>query len=163
MKEIVLPELDFSPVPPARRKSPGRVQSVPARLYIDQYKEHREAYKFLQERQKLHGAGGKTLVRALLFWRDSVVDPLEKMRDKSGKLVVPGEMRPLLADFHPLQSPGSRIKHVSVRLYIDKWIEHREAYEFIQRQQRLHGEGDKTIVRAILHYRDALQKAEAKG
>lgn len=161
MQKLVLPELDFSPVPPDKRRSPGRVKSVPSRLYIDQYREHREAYKFLQERQKLYGAGGKTLVRALLFWRDSVVDPLEKSRDRNGKMVVPKDMRPLLADFQPVRSGGSRIKHVSVRLYIDKWIEHREAYEFIQRQQRLHGEGNKTIVRAVLHYRDALRKAES--
>jgi hypothetical protein len=162
MKELLLPELDFSPVPPAKRRSPGRVKSIPARLYIDQYREHREAYKFLQERQKLHGAGGRTLVRSLLFWRDAVADPLEEMRDASGKLAVPKDMRPLLADFQPLRGSGTSIKHVSVRLYIDKWIEHREAYEFIQRQQRLHGEGNKTIVRAILLYRDALHKAEGK-
>lgn len=43
-----------------------------------------------------------------------------------------------------------------MRLYVDKIQEHREAYEFLQRMQDLHGDGGKTIVRALLHYRDSV-------
>ena len=158
MEQLDLFELDFSPVPASRRRSPGRVKSVPARLYIDRFQEHREAYRYLQQVQKLHGAGTKTLVRSLLHWRDTVVDPIEASRAPDGRIQVPPELRPFLTDFTPLESRGNRIKHISARLYIDKWVEHREAYEFIQRQQRLHGEGNKTIVRAVLHYRDSLAR-----
>jgi hypothetical protein len=159
MEQLHFPEIDFSAVPPSRRRSPGRVKSVPARLYIDRFEEHRQAYQFLQRVQKLHGAGTKTLVRALLHWRDTVAEPLEKSRDKDGRLRVPDGLLFAVTDFTPIDGRGNRIKHISARLYIDKWIEHREAYEFIQRQQRLHGEGNKTIVRAVLHYRDAVNAA----
>lgn len=164
MESSHLLQLDFSPVPSGRRRSPGRVKSVPARLYIDRFQEHREAYQYLQEVQKLHGAGTKTLVRSLLYWRDSVVNPMEESRAPDGRIQVPEHLRHFLTDFTPLDSSrGNRVKHISARLYIDKWVEHRDAYEFIQRQQRLHGEGNKTIVRAVLHYRDALLKAKGSA
>jgi hypothetical protein len=148
-------QMDFSPVPPAKRRSPGRIKSVPARLYVSRFQEHKEAYEFLQEVQSLHGNGAKTLIRAVLYWRDTVAEPLEKIRAKQGAQ-VPEELHVALLEFQPIRSSKDLVKHVSVRLYIDKWIEHREAYEFLQRQQRLYGQGNKTIVRALLHYRDKI-------
>lgn len=151
-------ELDFTPLPPRQRVTPARTRSIPARLYIDRWREHREAYQFLQQVQKLHGAGAKTLVRALLYYRDTVAQPLEKIAASSTPTRIPAALRIGRSEFQVLRSRGQRVKHISVRLYIDRWTEHREAYEFLQRQQQLSGDGNKTIVRAILHYRDALEK-----
>ena len=39
MTDLSIAEMDFQPVPASERHRPGRVQSVPARLYIDQWQE----------------------------------------------------------------------------------------------------------------------------
>lgn len=155
-------EMDFTPVPPRQRVTPARTRSVPARLYVDRWREHREAYQYLQEVQKLYGAGAKTLVRALLHYKDTVAEPLEKLAAKAGGRPsrLPDSIRAALREFQPIKGRGQRIKHISVRLYIDRWAEHREAYEFLQRQQKLSGDGNKTIVRAILHYRDSMEQEQ---
>jgi hypothetical protein len=149
--QLSIAELDFHPVPPSERKSPGRVKSLPARLYIDRWAEHREAWEFLRSVQRFHGEGAKTIVRALLHYERTVIEPLEARGGRAGG-DLPPELVAARLEFHPLGGRGRRIKHVSARLYIDRWAEHREAYEFIQRMQDLHGEGNKTIVRALLHY-----------
>lgn len=152
----LIARLDFIPVPEKERTVPGRVKSLPARLYIDKFVEHRRAYDFLQEMQELHGEGVKTIVRSLLYYRDTVAEPLEKLGSKVD-LSDEAFLRARL-DFQPVpprqrHTPG-RVRHVSVRLYIDKFIEHRQAYEFIRDIQETSGEGNKTIVRALLHYQD---------
>jgi len=163
-------QMDFQPIPVAERQSPGRIKSVPARLYIDKWLEHREAYTFIQQQQDLHGDGSRTLVRALVYYRDTVIIPLAQRRERqaSGKrasAVIPPELVIAQLAFTPVpfeqrQDPG-RIKHLSARLYIDKYIEHREAYETLQAEQELHGEGLKTLVRALLHYRDGVVRSTA--
>jgi hypothetical protein len=160
---LLAAQMDFRPVPVADRESPGRIKSVPARLYIDKWVEHRQAYDFIQQQQDLHGDGSRTLVRALVYYRDTVIIPLAARRERqaSGKrasTVIPPELLVAQLAFVPVppeqrQDPG-RIKHISARLYIDKYLEHREAYEALQAEQELHGEGLKTLVRALLHYRD---------
>lgn len=159
----LIAQLDFRPVSPAERQTPGRVKSIPARFYVDKWQEHGEAAEFLESQQALHGEGSKTLVRALIYYRDTVIRPLESSqkvgRRATVKAIAPERMLSQLA-FRPVpperrHRPG-RVRHASARLYIDRWVEHRDAYEFIQAQQELHGEGLKTIVRALLHYRDAV-------
>ena len=150
-------QLDFRPVPSAQRQG-ARIKSVPARLYIDKFLEHRQAYEFIQEMQDLHGEGTKTVVRSLLHYRDSVIRPLEE-KQAAGEETTQPELLIAQLDFRPVpqgQRKGSRIKHVAVRLYIDKYIEHRQAYTFVQEMQDIHGEGNKTIVRALIHYRDTI-------
>ena len=157
-------QMDFRPVPPEERESPGRVMSAPARLYIDKWVEHREACRFLQQQQDLYGDGSRLLVRALIHYRDNVIIPLERWREqqatKRGPAVIPPELLVAQLAFRPVppgarENPG-RIKSVSARLYIDKYIEHREAYEMLQEQQALRGEGLKTLIRALLYYRDTV-------
>lgn len=157
----LIARLDFRPIPLDERHTPGRVKNLPARLYIDKFEEHRQAYNFLQQMQELHGEGVKTIVRSLLYYRDTVIEPMAK----SDTLDLNNEsfLRARL-DFHPVASgerhtPG-RVRHVSVRLYIDKYIEHREAFEFIRDIQQQSGDGNKTIVRALLHYRDQVIDSE---
>lgn len=152
----LIARLDFRPVPEKARHKPGRVKNLPARLYIDKFQEHRQAYEFLQRMQELHGEGVKTIVRSLIYYRDTVIVPMEES-EKKGSLDLTNEtfLRARL-DFQPVpqasrHTPG-RVRHVSVRLYIDKYIEHREAFEFIRDIQESSGEGNKTIVRALLHY-----------
>jgi hypothetical protein len=58
---------------------------------------------------------------------------------------------------------GNRIKSLSFRLYVDKWQEHKEAFEFLFQRGRIHGEGIETVVRALLLYRDYLQHYEETG
>jgi hypothetical protein len=155
---LLIAQLDFRPVPVIEREQPGRVKSVPARLYIDKYIEHREAYNFIQEMQDLHGEGTKTVVRALLHYRDTIIVGLEEFDDDRRRLpeaLLIGQL-----DFRPVppaeRATQPRIKNVAVRMYIDKYIEHRWAYEFVKEQQDLHGEGNKIIVRALVHYRDTV-------
>lgn len=158
---LVRAQMEFTPVPPSKRRSPGRIKSVPARLYIDRFDEHRQAYEFLQDVQRLHGEGTKTLVRALLHWRDTVAAPLEEARAKTNgaPLKLSSELQRALMEFTPIDGRRSaRIKSVSARLYVDKYLEHREAYEFLQGQRRLHGDVNRTIVKAILHYRDTVHR-----
>lgn len=159
---LIRAQMEFTPVPAGRRKAaPGRVRSVPARLYVDKFVEHREAFEFLQEVQSRHGqgAGVRTLVRALLHYRDSVIAPLEAAREQANgnPLQLPAELQQALLEFTPIVGKrGNRVKGISARLYIDKYVEHREAAEFVQRQQRVHRDGNNTIVRALLHYRDSV-------
>jgi hypothetical protein len=153
MDDLLRFRLDFRPVPLADRQVPGRVKNIPARLYIDKFIEHKEAYNFLQEIQELHGEGTKTVVRALLYYRDAVINKLAEIEgsdsEEEEKLILVSRL-----DFKPNSAGEDRIKHVSVRLYIDKFIEHREAYAFISEIQTNQGEGIKTLVRALLYYRD---------
>jgi len=162
----LIAQLDFHPIPPSERRSPGRVKSIPARLYIDQWEEHRQAFSFLQQQQQLHGEGSKTLVRSLIHYRNTVILPLEEWQEKQAssprkrQSTPPQELLIALLAFQPVppshRHEPARVKNVSARLYIDKWLEHREAYEFLVAQQQLHGQGLKTIVRALIHYRDTV-------
>jgi hypothetical protein len=160
----MLAHMDFSPVPAELRANPARVKSVPARLRVDNYWEHRQAYEFVQRQQDLHGEGSRTIVRALLHYRDDIVFPLEELREKqltSGRRInIPDKYLIAQLAFRPVPASDrhtpARIKNMSARLYIDKYIEHRLAYEFIASQQENHGEGLKTLVRALIHYRDTV-------
>jgi hypothetical protein len=137
-------------VPAGQRQRPARVHSISARLYIGKIAEHRDAFSFLKQMQDLHGAGIKTIVRALLHYRETVIGDDVEPSDPD---IAYREFRPIPADQRPAKQP---IKGVSVRLYVDKYIEHREAYAFLQSMQDLHGDGARTIVKALLHYRDSI-------
>jgi len=148
-------QMEFTPVPPDQRHSPARVRSIQARLYIDRFVEHAEALEFLSEVQQRYGEGTKTPVRALLHYQDTVITPLTKVRAAGRK--IPPELQIAVREFEPQPNRRSaRVKTVSARLRIDLYLEHRQAYEFLQEMQLLHGEGNKTIVRALLHYRDTV-------
>jgi hypothetical protein len=146
-------QLEFQPVPQDERKVPGRIQYMPARFRIDEYEEHDEALRFLEAVPR--GDGGKLLVRALLHFRDSVIEPLSNGSAGSTEL-----LRAARGEFHRKEQRGSRktrrVKNVSARLYIDKFVEHREAYEFLKEAQETSRDGNKMIVRALLHYRDTV-------
>lgn len=138
--------MDFTPVPRDKRHAPPRIRNINARLYTHKYREHREAYAFLQEMTELHGEGTKTVVRALNAWADYLEEGT-----KDGE-------RPPLPDFTPLpQKAGQdpqKASGVNVRLRIDAYVEHRRAAEIIDEAIQIHGEGTKTIVRALLYFRD---------
>lgn len=150
--------LDFTPLPPRQRHSPARVKSLPARLMLDRWVEHREAFEFVQRQMRRHGHayGSRLLVNSLLHYRDDIIIPVEQnpaLAEQTPYLIS------MLA-FHPvperLRQTPERVKHMSARLYVDRWLEHRQAAEFIQSQQDAHGDGLKTVVRALLHYRDSV-------
>jgi len=148
-------QLEFTPLPAKERRTPGRVKTVPGRLRIDEFAEHEEVYEFLASLP--HGEASKVLVRALLHFRDSVIDPLEKGGGKDPKLLrlARGEMtrKQLSRSRRKL-----KVKNFSVRLYIDRYREHREAYEFLKRMQEAERAAGRTIVRALLHYRDTVYR-----
>jgi hypothetical protein len=141
----------FTEVPVQGRHSPARTKNLQTRFYIDRYLEHQEAFDFLADSKQTHGEGPKTLIRALLYYRDTVAQPLGGL---SRGQKVPQDLKRWMLDFTPKsRSRTDRTKAVSIRLHIDKISEHREVYEFLQRQQRLHGDGNKTVIKALLHYR----------
>ena len=151
VSELTIAERDFSPVPADQRQRPARVPNVSARLYIDRVTEHRDVVAFLTDIVDLHGEGTKTIVRSLIHYRDTVIgangrplNPVVALRDFTP---IPRAERP--------EEPA-KPKNLSARLYIDKWREHRDAFEFLSRMQNLHGDGAKTLVRALLHYRDTV-------
>lgn len=153
--------MDFTPVPRAARHAPPRIRNINGRFYTHKWKEHREAYHFLQEMTELHGEGTKTVVRALNAWQDY----LDSQETKKG-------LRAPLTDFTPLpKKPGvseSKPSGIMVRLRIDAYLEHRRAAEIIDEATQIHGEGTKTIVRALLYFRDNYVRpleaqARAKG
>jgi len=149
-------QLEFTAVPDDQRESPARVRSIQARLYTDRFIEHEQAFDFLSEAQSVHGEGTKLPVRALLHYRDDVAEPVRKLRAR-GKRDVPKDLEIAVREFIPQTDRDTdRVKTVSARLRIDLYLEHREAYEFLQEMQTLHGEGNKTIVKALLHYRDTV-------
>lgn len=155
--KFLIAKADFRPVSPRHRQEPGRIKGIPCRFYIDKFTEHREAYEFVQEMQDQYKEGAKTVVRSLVHYRDTVSEPLSQI-DLTDRSNIPEELMFSQLDFSNIpvaqrEMPG-RVHNMTVRLYIDKFLEHRWAYEFIQKQQNLFGEGNKTIVRALLHYRD---------
>lgn len=157
-----LAKRSFTELPPEQRQSPARTRNLQARFYIDRYQEHQQAFDFLANFKQTRGEGPKTLVRALLFYRQQVIEPLEALGPDDQ---IPKELVPWLLDFtaNP-KSRNDRTKAVSIRLHIDKIVEHRQVYEFLQEQQRLHGDGNKTIIRALLNYqRNVFQPLVAKG
>lgn len=74
----------------------------------------------------------------------------------------------LTRKFHlvaPEERNGLR-RNLSVRLYVNRFQEHRDAAEFIDEVMRTrgYGEGVETVVRALLFYRDRLYtREEANG
>jgi len=146
-------QLDFTPLPAKERKVPGRVRTVPGRFRIDEFEEHEEVFEFMSSLP--HGEAPKVLVRALLHFRDSVIEPLANGKADDAQLLqlARGEMtrKPVSRSRRKL-----RVKNFSVRLYIDRYREHREAAEFLQRMQEAERAGNKTIIRALLHYRDTV-------
>ena len=159
----VLDEPSFANVPSSRRQSPGRVKSVPLRFYISYYKEHKQALEFISKVQKLNpGSGTRTIVRALIAYKDQVIMPAQKAkRNKDGAL--PKEYRIAETEFEKLPSASkNKAKQISLKLSIDKWIEHRNAYNFLQKMQQLHGEGNKTIIRSLIYYEENIFNTELK-
>jgi hypothetical protein len=165
--------LEFQPIPPSQRHTPGRITHATARLYIDRFVEHREAYDFLQHQQEIYHDASSILVRAIVHYRDTVLVPLEAMRAKQGssgrRPRMPPEVTRALLAFRPLtprqrQTP-ERVKGARARLYIDRFVEHRAAHDVLDEQQGLHGHGEvqKMIVRAVLHYRDTVIRPQLKG
>lgn len=150
-------EMDFRPVPTSKRKRPARIKNVGVRLYIDRFEEYRKAYQIIQREQELHGMGTKTLVKALLHYRDTVAEPLEAGENGELEKLAYGSFTPLP------QVDDEQVKFISIRLYPDKWQEDREAFEFLQKQQDTFGEGQKTVVRALLLWeKDALEPMRAQ-
>lgn len=160
MEELLLiARREFTELPKAKRHSPARIRNVQPRFYIDRYAEHEKAFNLLA--QQVHGEGPKTLVRALLHYRDTVHRPLERL---GRKREVPKELQVGVLDFTPRADTGNRVKTVGVRLYIDRYVEHREAFEFLQEiQQRLRGDGNKIIVKALIHYIDTVLTPLQRG
>jgi hypothetical protein len=146
---------EFTPVPSQSRQSPGRVTSISARLYVDQYLEHKLASDFLDQVQQNPGEGTKTLVRALLYYQETVIKPLKKLRSKDLMAPVPEELMIAVIEFTSIPNPPKKqqAKNVGARLYIDRFMEHRQAYSFLQEMQKMPGEGNKAVVRALLHYK----------
>jgi hypothetical protein len=149
---------EFTPVPSQSRQSPGRVTSISARLYVDQYLEHKLASDFLDQVQKNPGEGTKTLVRALLYYKETVIQPLKKLRSKDIMAPVPQELMIGVIEFTAIPDPPKKqhAKNVGARLYIDRFMEHRQAYAFLQEMQKMPGEGNKAVVRALLHYKEQI-------
>jgi hypothetical protein len=139
--------MDFTPVPREKRHAPPRIRNINGRFYTHKWKEHREAYAFLQEMTELHGEGTKTVVRALNAWQDY----LDAGEAKDGS-------RAPLQDFTPLPQKGgkgeTKPSGIMVRLRIDAYLEHRRAADIIEEAIQIHGEGTKTIVRALIYFRD---------
>lgn len=158
-----LDEPSFSNVPSDRRQSPGRVKSVPLRFYTAYYKEHKQALEFISKAQKLNpGSGTRTIVRALLTYKDQIIGPAATAkRNKDGSL--PKEYRIAETEFEKVpKASKNKAKQISLKLAIDKWVEHRNAYNFLQKMQQLHGEGNKTIVRSLIYYEENIFLPELK-
>lgn len=150
-KLVHISRREFSEIPRQARHSPARTHNVQVRFYVDRYVEHEEAFSFLADSKQTHGEGPKTLIRALLHYRDSVVIPVAQGS-------IPEDRVPLYhLDFEP-KKPGDadRTKAVSIRVHIDKISEHREVYDFLQRQQKLYGDGNRTVIKALLHYKQSV-------
>lgn len=150
---------EFRPLTPPKGKE--AIKSVGTRLHIDKFQEHREAAEYLEELD-IYGQGTRTLILALLHYRDSVVKPLEQLSRTVEFKDIPAELQIDRLAFtsvpEGLRSRPARIRNVSARLYVDRWMEHREANQFLQKQQKLYGNGGKTVVRALIHFK-RLQEA----
>ena len=154
---VLTAQREFSELPKGSRQSPARVRSIQPRFYVERFVEHREAYQFLTKTvPQARGEAPKTLLRALLHYRDNVIKPLEELRAQEPAKRVPDALMIAVLDFTPQAKGGAHIEAVSMRLYIDRIVEHREVYKFLQDMQTLHGEGNKTYIKALLHYRDAI-------
>lgn len=149
---------EFTPVPAKMRKSPGRIKSIPARLYINKYVEHKAAFDFLDDVVNSgHGDGIKTLVRALLYYQETVFNPLQELRNKDITATVPRNLLIAVTEFTLMPKGNVKdVKNIGARLYIDKYVEHRQAYHFLQEVQKTYSEGNKVIIRALLHYKEAV-------
>jgi hypothetical protein len=145
--------LDFHPIPRKQRTLPPRVRNVSARLYVNKYEEHREVEKLRAALDLPHGDITRTVVRALLAYKSHLDS--HKGEPVPDFYAVPADAQIELADEEPPQ--------LSARLRIDAYFEHREAYEFLLDRKRTYGEGSKTLVRALLYWRDtALRPAQAR-
>jgi len=148
---IAIARSEFSELPKHSRGS-ARVKNLQVRFYIDKFVEHESAFHFLADSKQTYGEGPKTLIRALLFYEEDVVQRLEA--ERAGGRQPNTELRLAMLDFTPQRKRRtSRVKGVSARLYIDQISEHRRAYKFLQAQQSLHGDGNKTVIRALNHYK----------
>lgn len=79
-----IPTVEFTPVPRDDRSRPGRRRTITGELYLDRFLEHREASQFLDEVMRVgSGEGVKTIVRALLHYRDTVARPLQESQTKA--------------------------------------------------------------------------------
>lgn len=60
----------------------------------------------------------------------------------------------------PATQRSSKVRAMSARLYVGKFVEHRDAAEFIDSSVKVHGAGIDTIVRALLLYKEYLELKE---
>lgn len=149
---------EFSDLPKKARRSPARTRNLQVRFYIDRYGEHRRAYDLLADQPR--GEGPKLIIRALLHYRDTVSLPLAGLkRDEE----VPAELRIGVLDFVPLDCSGNRVKAVSMRLYVDRFVEHREASDFLARLQDQRRDSNKETIRALIHYEATVLAPLARG
>lgn len=132
---------EFTPVPRDQRQAPPRIKAISTRLYIDKYVEHRKAAEFLEEMTELHGEGTKAFVRGVLLYDLYLRGEL----DGGAPAGIPA-FTPIAPEDR--QTPP-RVKSIGVRLYIDKYLEHRKAAEIIASAKDLHGEGTNFIVRSL--------------
>ena len=153
---LIKAQLDFEPVPPRRRRTPGRTRNLQGRLYIGKYVEHDEIFSLLKAMP--HGEGAKVVVKALLHFRDTVIEPLKKAGDSPAQELVSAARY----SFTPKADGDDAIQHLGIRLYIDRWQEHREADEFLSEMQSIYREGNKTLIRALQHYRPVLRRLEQR-
>lgn len=158
--KLLQAQAEFRPVPASRRQSPGRVKAVPLRLYVERFKEHEQVMKFIEEVQSISpGEGSKTIVRSLIYYQKNIIEPLNKLEKEKGEPLavseIPRELRVAVREFTPLETSkkaNTKVKQLSLRLSIDKWIEHRQAYSFLQNMQKMYGHGNRTIIKALLVY-----------
>lgn len=137
----------FTPIPRAERHVPGRVRSAFCRFYTERFVEHAEAARFLKDHAE-DGNAGALVVRALLAYSDyQSSDAFEPPYEFARMQPTPG-------------GDSGRFESLSIRLYIDKYREHRLAAEMIAEAAELHGEAMKLIIRSLLYYRDTLAAAQ---
>lgn len=140
---------EFGDLPKQARHTPARIRNLQVRFYVERYAEHRHALELLTSAGRQRGEGPKLIVRALLHYRDTVARPLAAVRRGEE---VPAELRVGVLDFVPLDRSGSHVKAVSMRLYVDRFVEHREAADFIDHLQEQRRDANKEIIRALIHY-----------
>lgn len=126
---------------------------MPIRLYIERYAEHRAAFEYLANLQKkFPSQGSKTIVRAILKYRDEVEEPLGRW-EKDKRSRKPSGSSLALKKFKELGGSKTKAKQVSLRLAIDRWAEHRAAFRFLNDYQKKSGQANDLIIRSILYYK----------
>jgi hypothetical protein len=137
MDLLAAEDTPFTLLPEHLRHVPARTPSISVRFHIDKFVEHRTAVDALKLMIATggRGAGTRALVKALLTFKASGAADAQHP-----------EFAALKASKH---SEPARQPKISARLLIDKFVEHREAYEFLKERQELYRDGAQTIIRAL--------------